>query len=115
MKTKHVNLKVITHNKSKKWKWFPKLTNTHVVYEMDNMAWTLPVWQLTFLFVNVSYIAYGMKSLYKGGNGIVVNQSVDVLQDRVVELEEAIRNHRDCITYINSVEDDRNLWQTLKK
>lgn len=115
MKTKHVNFKVITHDKNKNWRWFPRLTNTDVVYEMDNMAWTVPVWQFTFLFMNISYIAYGMKSIYKCGKGVVVNHSADVLQDRVVELEDAIRNHRDSITHINSVEDDRHLWKTLKE
>jgi hypothetical protein len=114
MKSKSIWLKLITHQRARKWRWLPSYVRSNEIYEQDGQAWLAPRWEIGWLFFVFIWQAYNLRVVYNGNFKLGHECPADLMRQRIDELEGAIRNHKSQIPDSQSMHVDRELWSVLK-
>lgn len=111
MKTKTLWIDFITHAKKASWKWKPWRVRSQIVFTQDKKTWLAPHLELGWLFLVIHWTGYD----YKKESNIKYDEHEcpkDLMQERINQLENAIRLHRDEID-LHPVRADLTLWKVL--
>jgi len=105
-------IEFITHEKFN-WKWKPWFLKSHMVYTQGEVAWIAPIWEWGWFCFVFHWKAYNLKKVYKG-TYTEHECPADLMQERMNELEAAIRSHKRIKQVEGSSFSDRKLWAFLK-
>jgi len=114
MKTKTIWIKLITHERKKRWRWIPAYLRTNMVYYLGGKSWLAPMWEISWLFIVFHWTAHNLKKLYSDNPRNYHECPADLMQERINELEGAIRAHRASVPDPQSMQNDRDLWRSLR-
>lgn len=113
MKTKRLWINLISHEQKRKWRWKPTISRAQIIYSMGNQAYLSPLWEFTWLFVVFQWTNYNLKQEYNTVH-VIHECDSDLIRERMIELESAIRKHRDEVGDSLSMNVDRELWKVLR-
>lgn len=85
-----------------------------MVFDQDNNSWIAPSYELCLLFFVFRWTAYDKKKLYKNTFEPYHECPAEMLQERINELETAIREHADYVGPSHGMVIDRILWSNLR-
>lgn len=98
-----------------KLRWFlrPKFIRSQMLYKSKSKMWMAPIYEFSFGPFVFDFTFYSKRKEYHSSFDEHECEA-EPLQDRVNELEEAIRTHRDQVGETLSMYVDRKLWGVLK-
>src|SRR5713101_2742001 len=116
MKTSQLWVNVSTTDHKRTWRWKPHFTKTHIVYEQGERAFLSPMWEMVWGCFVFQYTAWHCKTLYKTGIDNPHECPADIKQERINELEAAIRTHKQFWSGEKMVKNDVDnaLWAVLR-
>jgi hypothetical protein len=115
MKTKTIWLDFTVHDKKRSWKWKPIYLRSNLIYDSDGKSWLVPLVEFGWLFFVIHWHGYNYKKLYNDEPRNYHECPAELMQERINELEDAIRKHRNSVPFVQSMSNDRNLWSVLKE
>lgn len=95
-----------------RWFWRPHFIRSQVIFRKKDKVWLAPIYEFSFGPFVFNIALYSLKKEYHG-EFAEHECPAELTQDRLNELEEAIRTHRDQIGYTKSMYVDRQLWKIL--
>jgi hypothetical protein len=113
MKTKTLWINFITHHRKRTWQWKPWFLRSQVIFGRDGRTWLAPHWELGWGPLVFHWTSYNSEKEYKG-NYKEHECPAELMQDRINELENAIRVHRDGVTNWDGFDLETNLWKVLR-
>lgn len=114
MKTRTLWINFITHERKRNLRWKPWFLRTNMVYDLGGKSWLAPMWEIGWLFFVFHWTAYNLKKEYKHSPISYHECPEELMQERINELEGAIRAHRASVPEPQSMQNDRDLWAALR-
>lgn len=111
MKTKTLWIDFITHSRKRSWKWKPWFIKSQMIYGRGGKTWLAPHWELGWGCLVFHWTGYSHETEYKGTYKDDHECPAEVMQERINELEHAIRTHRKEMQPYSVI--DAKLWKVL--
>lgn len=111
MKTKTLGIDFVTHGRKRKWQWKPWFIKSQIIYGRDDKTWLAPFWELGWGCLVFHWTGYDFEKEYTGTYKETHECPAELMQERINELENAIRIHRKEMQPYSVI--DANLWKVL--
>jgi hypothetical protein len=95
-----------------RWRWKPSFLRSQIIFGRGGKTWLAPHWELSWGPLVFHWTGYSHEKEYKGTYK-EHECPAELMQERINELENAIRVHRDEVGDTLSMHVDRQLWKVL--
>lgn len=105
-------IEFITYKKFS-WQWKPSFIQSQTLFNRGGKMWLAPHWEFVWGPFVFKWTGYSHEKEYNG-NYFEHECPAEIRQQRINELEHAIREHRNLIVETNAMQVDRDLWKVLQ-
>jgi len=105
-------IQLITHKKLR-WQWKSSFIQSQTLFNRGGKMWLAPHWEFCWGPFVFQWTGYSHEKEYKG-TYMEHECPAEILQHRINELEQAIREHRNRIFPVNAMHVDHQLWEVLQ-